>query len=222
MTKILGPAGLCLGLALLATLPFASASQAGCGCDHPPPAWAPIMPAFASPGAKLLIHAEGGDFEIGGRYRVEFLMSSWWKPRVTVVADSASQLRAKVPPLLSPGPVVIRVSGPGYDHTYDESLFTAMGLPHRIPAGDSLTLIQDLRVAVTTDGTMLIPFDLSKIQDPTQFAFALSDMTLRFGASDVVFYNRDGVDLTLFTLDVKDPTQRQWGSYYGWDVENDA
>ena len=30
----------------------ASPAWAGCGCDHPPPAWAQVMPPFGSPGKR--------------------------------------------------------------------------------------------------------------------------------------------------------------------------
>ena len=71
-------------------------------------------------------------------------------------------------------------------------------------------------------GTLLIPIDVSQVLEPTQFAFILRDLAYTFEPEDVVIYNADGVDLTLFTLDVEDATQRQWGSYYGWDVEDDT
>ena len=91
-----------------------------------------------------------------------------------------------------------------------------------MPTGDAVVVLEDFIAAVSADGVMYIAIDLSDVRDPTQFAFLMADSPVRFGVDDVVFYNRDGVDLTLFTLAVEDPTERQWGSYYGWDVEQDA
>ena len=75
---------------------------------------------------------------------------------------------------------------------------------------------------MTADGTLLIPVDLQDVVEATQFALAISNAPLRFTPDDVVFYNDQGVDLTLFTLAVENPTERQWGSYYGWDVDQDS
>ena len=70
--------------------------------------------------------------------------------------------------------------------------------------------------AVSAGGVLYLNLDLQDVQDPTQFGFLISDTPLRFGVDDVVFYNADGVDLTIFDLAVEDPTERQWGSYFGW------
>ncbi|MCP5060506.1 MAG: hypothetical protein GY937_27730 [bacterium] len=227
MTSIYRFFALTAVLALLALVPNPAPILAGCGCDHPPPAWAPIMPPFASGGQPMLINAQKDEFDVGKTYEVSFGKPGWFVAKVTVVADSKTQLRIEMPKLVNIGPVELHVTEMegterGDTDVYDSSLFTAMALPRRLPAGDAVIMMQELMVAVTEDGTILIPFDLRDVLDPTQFAMSLGKLPVRFGPEDVVFYNRDGVDLTLFTLAVEDATGREWGSYYGWEVEDDA
>src|SRR5262245_58744511 len=50
----------------------AAPALAGCGCDHPPPAWAPVMPPFAPPGSKVRVWAKDVKFEVGKAYQVRF------------------------------------------------------------------------------------------------------------------------------------------------------
>ncbi len=201
--------------AALALLP-ATAAQAGCGCDHPPPDWTVVMPPFGSPNKVITIFAEGGEFVVGESYAVEF-----GNKTTNAVATMKDRLEVAVPRGTTPGPVTLRVSGAGYDHAYPDSAFTALSNPRRIKERDGVFAARSYKAAVTTDGTLLLPVDVSKVLDGMQFAFALRDLALSYGQEDVVIYNADGVDLTLFTLDV-DSSQKQWGEYHGWTVEGDA
>ncbi len=208
---------LALGVAL-PSLVVATPAFAGCGCDHPPPGWAVVMPPFASPGVSITIYAEGGDtFTPGAVYQVDFGHGD----QVDVTATASDWLEVANPGA-RPGPVALRVRGPGYDHDYAESAFTALPPAETMPNHGIVRLRRDRPTAVSADGTLLIPVDLEAVLDPMQFAFSVRNLPLHFEAEDVVIYNADGVDLTLFTLDVADPTERQWGSYYGWSVENDT
>ena len=195
----------------------AGAARAGCGCDHPPPEWSVVMPAFGSPNKVITIFAEGGgSFLLGSTYTVEF-----GSKHVSTPAGLNDRLEVAVPRGVAVGPVALRVHGPGYDHTYPESAFTALANPRRIRDRDGVFTARSYRAAVTTDGTLLLPVDVRNVRDPMQFAFALRDLPLAFGQEDVVIYNADGVDLTLFTLEVDSP-DKQWGEYYGWTVESDS
>ncbi|MDH3686892.1 MAG: hypothetical protein OEP95_11740 [Myxococcales bacterium] len=212
-------------VAALAFLIPGTPSHAGCGCDHPPPAFAPVMPPFASPGSPLLLNLETAALEEGAGYYVEFLNEKSLMPVYGKgVATSADSLRVETPSMLLTGPARIRVLRE--DHSviaeFEKSLFTGLALPRRLPAGDSMILIEDFYGAVSEDGVLYIPVDLRDVQDGMQFAFVMADNPVVFGTDQVVFYNRQGVDLTLFTLAVDDPTVRQWGSYYGWDVDEDG
>lgn len=211
-------AGLVLGLTTSLVAPPA---QAGCGCDHPAPAWAPVMPAFAFPGGKIRIDGNGTSFKKSATYTVEF-QRPLAPLKVTVTAKNTRSIDVVVPAGLPAGPLSVRVTGKGFDKTYGKELFTALPLPRQIPAGDAIVAVNDYLGAVAQDGTLLIPFDLTQIADAEQFALVMTNLPLRFTPEDVIFYNKHGVDLTLFTMDVADPTEREWGSYYGWDVETDA
>ncbi len=207
-----------LALALAAVFAAATPAWSGCGCDHPPPDWALVMPPFASPGKTLTLHAPTPDFVVGETYTVEFESDA----EVDVVAESVAILELEMPGGVDPGPVEIRVRGNDFDHTYPSSLFTALSPAVLVPAQDGAWHLKNFAGAVAEDGTLLIPMNLSQVSDATQFALQLGKLRLAFGAEDIVFYNSDGVDLTLFTLDVSDPTERTWGSYYGWDVKRDG
>lgn len=220
------PRILIVALALVAATaapPFVRSATAGCGCDHPPPAYAPVMPPFGSPGKTLRVHAQGGFFVRGSRYTITFQPHpSGLAIAATVVAFRNDRLDVAVPSNLAPGPARLVVKGPGVSKTYGPDLFTALPLARKLPSGDASIGVNDLAGAVTMDGTLLVPIDLGDVLDATQFAFLITDTPLAYGPDDVVFYNRDGVDLTLFTLAVDDATRRQWGSYFGWEVEDDA
>ena len=121
-----------------------------------------------------------------------------------------------------PGPMVLHVQGDEYDHYYGESLFTALPPAPAVPADGGSFAAWKIFAAVTTDGTMLLPLDVAQVLDATQLGLHLTNLPLAFGAGDVVIYNADGVDLTLFTLEVDNPRERQWGEHYGWNVEDDG
>ncbi len=195
----------------------AETALAGCGCDHPPPAWSVVMPPFGSPHKVITVFAEGGSFTVGETYDVSFGSG----PTVSVVATMTDRLEVAVPKGAKPGPAAIRVQGPGYDHTHPDSAFTVLGRPRRIKNREGIFKARRYEAAVSADGTLLLPIDMEKVLDPVQFAFALRNLPLSFTADDVAIYNTDGIDLTLFTLDVTTP-QLQWGEYIGWLVETDA
>lgn len=205
-------------LTLLAAPPLSPTATAGCGCDHPPPAFAPIMPPFASGGTVVTLNASGFLFELGSTYEVDFGSGD----PALVTANDVDEVSFAMPQAVLPGPIAVEVTGPGVDYQYGEASFTALPAAVPMPSGDGVAIVVGYQAAVSADGTLLLPFDVDHILEPTQFAFVLGSLRLDFTGEDVVFWNQDGVDLTLFTLDVADPTQRQWGSYYGWDVNQDA
>ncbi len=208
--------------AALALVAFATTSArpaaAGCGCDHPPPEWSVVMPPFGSPGKTIALFAEGEEFVIGEQYQVEFGSGS----AVDVTATLADRLEVVVPASIDPGPVEIRVSGDELEATYPESAFTALPDAREVEERGGVFTAMDYQAAVGADGTLYVPVDLSGVADAMQFTLAALDLPLHFEEEDVVIYNADGVDLTLFTLEVADPNERQWGSYYGWTVENES
>ena len=207
-----------LAAAAAAVLLLAPPAWAGCGCDHPPPAFALVMPPFASPGTMLSLAADGFTFEVGSDYVVDFA----GQKQEVVTATEVDRLEVKFPKSVSPGPVEISLLGPGVNHLYDDSLFTALPKARRIKDRTGIFAARDYDAAIGADGTLYLALDVSKVLDATQFTFALHGLPLHFEHDDVVIYNADGVDLTLFTLHVEDTVERQWGSYYGWSVESDT
>lgn len=210
----------CLTAGLLAVMLWTMAptiARAGCGCDHPPTGWSQVMPAFASPGRSITVYAENGEFVRGAVYRVDLDRTF-----VDVVAGHTDFVTFEMPAGVSPGPVAIDVSGPGYSHVYPRELFTALPDAVVMPADTGALVEKRWKTAIAADGTLLIPIDMSQVLEPTQFAFVARNLPLDFEHDDVVIYNGDGVDLSLFTLQVENATLRQWGSYYGWAVEEDT
>ena len=195
----------------------AGSASAGCGCDHPPPDWAQVVPAFGSPNKLITIYAIDGELTIGEYYSVDFGHEKY----ESVKATMTSLLEVKVPRHLTPGPVALHVYGPGYDHTYPDVAFTALANPRKIKDREGVFKGRKYKAAVTADGTLLLPLSVKDVLDPMQFAFAFRNLPLTFDYDDVVIYNSDGVDLTLFSLDVG-TVEHQWGDYYGWTVESDA
>jgi hypothetical protein len=175
------------------------------------------MPPFAWAKRNVMVNAIDGAFVPGKTYEVKFEAKKQY-----VVADSTSQLVVAVPPGLKPGPIQVEVKGQGYEHRHSEADFTALPKPFRVNSRNAALYAHHAKVAVTADGTVLVPVDLSRVRDPMQFALEFGTLPLAFGEDDVVLYNADGVDLSVFTLAVDDATERQWGSYYGWEVETDA
>jgi hypothetical protein len=202
-----------------------SPANAGCGCDHPPPAWAPVMPPFAAPGKTILIHHKGEPFTPGVEYQVQFGSPT---KKVSVIADSPNYLEAVVPKGTKAGPVKLMIGGPSGPGQYllsypsSEGAFAALPPAPVLPAVPGEYKERRLKATVTEDGTLLLPVNMRHVKDATQVAFQLLDFPLEFNAEDVVIYNMDGVDLTLFTLAVDGETEMEWGSYYGWQVEDDT
>ena len=192
-------------------------ATAGCGCDHPPAGWAPLMPTFGSPGKPIRLNPPSGmEFLPGAPYLVTI-----GGVDVVVVAEHTTHLSTDVPAGAAVGPTQVHISGPDWTHQYAKTDFTVMAAAPMVPEQDGLFAVWDFEASISEDGTLMVPFNLSQVSEATQFLMVLKGLPLTFQQDDVVFYNADGIDLTLFTLMVDDPTQRQWGSYYGWDVEQD-
>jgi hypothetical protein len=179
------------------------------------------MPPFASPGHPIRLYAQGFEFQPGARYTVSFKVegSTWHKP---AKAAYPSHLDVELPSGIRAGPTLIRMRGSGLDQEYPSSLFTSLPPELVIPAGERVLDIHRFAAAVSADRTLLIPFDLEYVLDATQFAFQITNLAYEFNAENVIFYNSLGFDLTLFELYVRNGTQRQWGSYDGWQVEDDS
>lgn len=200
---------------LLAAAPPA---HAGCGCDHPPPALARVMPPFASPGHKVMVSLDSAVLTVGQSYDIVFGSNVGAKG----VAVTPASLIVEVPGV-GPGPAAIVVKTSRKSSvTIGAEHFTALVRPPVVPAAGGAFADVQFQASVASDGTLLLPINLRHVFDPMQLAFVITDLAYAFGPDDVTVYNMDGFDLTLFTLATSDPTVRQWGSYYGFDVEGDS
>jgi len=182
-----------------------------------------VMPSFGSHGKTLTLFPDGFVLDTSLIYQVQFEDHTGTIRLADGYAETPASLNVRVPAGLTPGPVAIHLPAIGKrGYSYDAGLFTAMTAARVIPTADGVYEAAGFEAAVTADGTLLVPFNLTDVLDATQFAYQFTNLPLTFGPDDVVFYNEDGVDLTLFTLSVADEIEHQWGSYYGWTVEEDG
>ncbi|MDJ0789668.1 MAG: hypothetical protein QNK05_22970 [Myxococcota bacterium] len=217
MTPRFALAAALTALTSLALLAAPDRAHAGCGCDHPPPEWSVVMPPFASPGKTVTLFAEAGEeFVVGDVYTVRFDNRN-----AVATATMTDRLEVTMPSGVKPGPVAIEVEGTDFQVVYPDTAFTALTRPRKIKSYPGVFSARTFKASVSADGTLLLPLRVHKVLDAMQFSFAMRDLPLAYGHDDVVIYNADGVDLTLFTLDV-DSVEKQWGEYYGWSVEGDA
>ena len=127
----------CLALIASAVL-IAPPAWAGCGCDHPPPAFAQVMPPFGSPGREIVVYATGAEFTPGATYEAAF-----GNKKAYTIADSTDHIKVVVPDDVDSGPYEIKVKGPGYDHDYPKELFTALAQAAAIPSYTGAFLKED-------------------------------------------------------------------------------
>lgn len=186
---------------LSAALP-ASTVQAGCGCDKPPPPPAPIRPAFASPGATITLFPNG--IAAGTAYDVVFQTTPPTRLRAIALdardfadATQHTQLQVKVPPMPA-GPLSVIVEAAGTPLlTIPADEFTMLPAPMPLPEANQTTVWPCYRAAVSGDGTVLVPFDVSAIGQRTSFSGASQGYRLTFGANDIAVYNTQGVLMQL-------------------------
>lgn len=189
-----------VAMAALRTVP----ADAGCGCNKPPPTAALVRPAFASPGDTVTLFPPDNR---SGEYDVEFKNGSKEVKLRDVkavykrdLADGRYKWQVVVAaPQLSRGPTSIEVEGPGKDFTVSKSTFTMMQRPLALQEGDGETLAKCYSAAVTADHTVLIPLDISAIDDHMIFNGLGEQYPLLFGAADVTIYNAQGFLMQLLT-----------------------
>ena len=102
-------------LALLAVaLPHAATPAfAGCGCDHPPPAFAPVLPPFGSAGKTLQLHTGTVAFEVGETVQVRFKAAGQWFPLIVagqVIAADTIEVSVPRRPEVLPRKVKVEVT----------------------------------------------------------------------------------------------------------------
>ena len=191
---------------LVATVALSSApADAGCGCNKPPPTAAAVRPAFASPGDTVTVFPSenrSGKYEItfdngASSVTIKDLYAVWKRD----LADGQYKWQVVVKaPALWPGPTAITVKPPsGSRYTMPRSTFTLMQPAVVLKEGDGETLVSCYRAAVSSDGTVLLPVDISAIDDRMIFNGLAERYPLLFNASDIAIYNTQGFLMQLLT-----------------------
>lgn len=195
-----------LAIAALATaIALSSApAEAGCGCNKPPPVAAEVRPAFASPGDTVTLFPPGnrsGEYDVkfrrgGQTYEYKDVRAVYKRD----LADGRYKWQVVVrAPQLSPGPTSIEMSKGRNDLDVSSADFTMMQPALVLQEKDSETTALCYSAAVTADGTVLIPLDISAIAQRMVFDGFGEGFPLLFGASDVMIYNTQGFLMQLLT-----------------------
>ena len=176
-------------------------SEAGCGCEKPPPVIAEIRPHVTYAGMPVtLFHP---NLQPGQEYEVTFTSgitgeSETEEATAVLRRDLADQqekpqLEVRVPQLpLGPVSVSVAVEGEtGALIALPDHMFTLAPQPYKVPKfGKSKD--KKYRAAVSRDGVVYISLDMSKVQEPRVFMAYAKKYPLRFKSDDVVFYNTQG------------------------------
>ncbi len=206
-----------LAVLLGALLPTTPDVWAGCGCDHPVPCPAPVMPGFASPGDRIKLTGE--DFMAEDDELEVVFGSGKKKMTVEAVARDDETLFVNVPSsshskrLVGPMPIKVKDDS-SVIAKYNEDQFTYLDEPLELEEADGHYVFTKHRIAVDTFGVLYIPLDLSKIEAAMNFMVFIEGLPLEFGADDTLIFNKDGFNLNLYSLDVEG-YEKQWGDWYG-------
>ncbi|MBI3771064.1 MAG: hypothetical protein HY271_21540 [Deltaproteobacteria bacterium] len=189
---------------LLARTPVVNA---GCGCNKPPPPAANVRPAFAPPGGNVTLFSPL--FQVGRKYNVIFAQrDTAQQVQGTAVtlrdfADGVMKPQLVVSaPTLPPGPTRIRVKNSG-DILLDVAAtdFTMLQAPVALAEGDGETVATCYRAAVSADGSVLIPVDISAISAHMIFSGLAMSYPLLFSGENVTIYNAQGFLMQLLGPD---------------------
>ncbi len=182
--------------------------DAGCGCNKPPPPLASVRPAFAPPGYAITLFSP--TIVAGRKYTVAFSQANGSSIEVDALAVARRDLADKVVkpqvvvnvPSLPPGPTRLRLKKSG-DIYLDvpKTSFTITQPPVALAEGDGETVATCYRAAVTADGTVLLPFDISAISAHMIFSGIGMTYPLLFDASSVAIYNAQGFLMQLLGPD---------------------
>ncbi len=149
---------------------------------------------------------------------------------VKAIGDADSAAQVAVAPSWPVGPLGIdiwnracsRIEGREVSDSLEPSAFTVLPPPLPIVEMEGTFYYENIEVAVDTDGTVLLPFDLTNIIAPMQFYVSFHELPLRFDEDGITYYNKDEYNLKLFENMVTGPDDYQWGAYYGTTVHDPA
>jgi hypothetical protein len=215
-------------------------SDAGCGCEKPPPPVAPLRPPFASPGSNVTLIADG--LVVGESYRATFY--GWDGDGPTgeeATADGVAvskrdfadgvvktQVVVAVPEMDAGPAAVVLTPLEGGEELLEVPAddFTVLQAELALPDAKGHTIARCYRAAVSMDGTVYLPLDITGVTDRMIFAGRAGGYRLTYGADDIVIYNTQGVTMQLldpdmvglYTIDDAadadaqgDPDNKEWG-----------
>lgn len=200
--KTLAFASLLFCLVLLGQLPR---SQAGCGCDKPPPAPAAVIPNVAFPGMPVTFFYN--KFEVGQTWTVVFHgASSTVSAKGSVVSkrtltDGTYQPQLViVVPDLPMGPTSLEASMSKASFVVPKEFFTVIGKPVMIAEQAGNYAVKNYTTGVGADGTLYISLGgLNQVCKPMEFRARMNDYPLRFANwGDVVILNHQGFFIDSF------------------------
>jgi hypothetical protein len=177
-------------------------TQAGCGCDKPPPVLAEIRPnATYAETEVTLFHP---DLQSGQDYTVTFTSGTTGESVFVEtqaltrrgLADGQYKPQVVVPlPDMPLGPTSISVSLSGQSGALmavTDDAFTVVPQPVVLPEEVGESSLSDFQAAVSRDGVVYLSLDVSAMQLPRTFKAQAQGYPLRFIGEDVVFYNTQG------------------------------
>ncbi|HEV7732211.1 MAG TPA: hypothetical protein VGR62_08630 [Candidatus Binatia bacterium] len=190
-----------LMLAALTTLSLPATSDAGCGCDKPPPPRAAIRPFVGWADQQIVLFNDA--LQEGKKYDVRFESTvgggaDWSRGRAKRKRDIADgqqrmQLRVEVPNLpLGPTRVTVYRDNGQVVMQLADSAFTIAAEPIALHDFRATTNRTRYQAAIGRDGTIYIPVDVSQVDDGTRFWGTAVDLPLVFQASNVAMYNDQG------------------------------
>jgi hypothetical protein len=179
-------------------------SQAGCGCDKPPPAPAAVIPNFAPGGTQVTFFYDG--LQLGQQWVVTFQNGSIaTSARGFVVLQRALtdptgqtrqlQLMVTVPTEAALGPTRITASTSTASFTVPEESFTVIGKTLSVSELEIEYDVNDYRTAVGSDGTLYIGVGgLDIVCKAMAFSATIMRMTPggQLQADKIVVFNAQG------------------------------
>lgn len=207
---------------LTAVLLVRSSGWAGCGCDHPAPCPAPVLPAFGSPGDLLVL--TGSNFSTRGSGNSVIFTSGANSVLVSKrLTSDPTRLKVNVPgdvrweaSCIGPMSIEVRTNA-GVAASYSSDFFALLARPLPLREAEGHFVFRNYPMAVDATGVLNVPIDISQIAAATNFAVYVKNLPLEFNQDGVIIYNKQGYNLNLFTLAVSG-TEKQWGSWYGAKV----
>ncbi len=170
---------------------IAPPSQAGCGCDKPPPEPAPVIPHAAFSGMKIsLFHAalvEGQSWTV--RFHNNAGASASRKATVVLRRDIGDITRQTITPRLilslpgnlPVGPTHIAVSRETTSFTIPDAAFTVIGKPVMVAEKTLKFTKTNYKTAVGADGVLYFSIGgLAKVCQPMKFKALMEGNPLRF------------------------------------------